>query len=61
MTTPKDPPPPLVDLGTVKEAIREILGEIPAFKSLVSGGTPASGEFPGSQPLGKYSVRAHFS
>ena len=51
--TPKDPAPPQVDAGTVKEAIREILGEIPAFKTLLSGGTPAPGGSAGTPRPGK--------
>jgi hypothetical protein len=52
-TTGEPVPPGLpVDPGMVKNAIREILGEIPAFKPLLSGGTPTPGD---SQPPGKYS------
>ena len=51
--TPKDPTPPQIDSGMVKEAIREILGEIPEFKTLISGGTPATGGSAGTQPSGK--------
>jgi hypothetical protein len=50
------PPGPPVDQGMVKDAIREIVGEIPAFKSLLSGGAPTPGD---SQPPGKYIVGVH--
>ncbi len=47
------PPEPPVDPGMVKDAVLEILGEIPAFKPLQAP-TPDD-----SQPPGKYIVGVH--